>query len=202
MAERPLCGAFYARDGNTCQRKAVKNGTRCYRHGGQMQQQKTLRRQALKEVFGNKVPDVAPAEAMLQAVSWKYAEVAALRRKVAQLEEEDLIWGTTRRTLTAKDGDLIWDSEGDTVEEASQNIWWKVLHRAEDQLVRYSAAARAAGCDERRISLAEQQGALVAGVIRAVLEKLNLTPDQMSRVNEIVSTELRALSIGETSNQT
>jgi hypothetical protein len=60
--------------------------------------------------------------------------------------------------------------------------------------VKVCSEAIRAGIEERRIRLAEQEGALVAQAIRAILADLNLTAEQQERVPEIVPRHLRALS--------
>ncbi len=121
----------------------------------------TALHRGLAAAYGDNVPDIDPAEAMLRAVSWKYAEVLALRSKVADLSDTELTWGVTRDKTGG-------DDRGPT-KEAKPNVWWVMLRTAEEQLVKFAAAARAAGCDDRRLRLAESQGDLTAQVLRAVL---------------------------------
>ena len=53
-----------------------------------------------------------------------------------------------------------------------------------------------AGVEERRVRLAESQGELVAGVIRAILSDLGLTVEQQALVGEVVPRHLRLLAGG------
>jgi hypothetical protein len=55
-------------------------------------------------------------------------------------------------------------------------------------------AAIRAGIEERRVRLAEQQGALVADVIRKILGDLELTPEQAAKAGEVVPIRLRSLA--------
>lgn len=197
--ERRYCGGPKRQSEGTCTRPAGWGTShpgigRCKLHGGSTpshvaKAEKQLRearlRNALALAYGDDVPDIEPAEAMLRAVSWKYAEVLALRIEVAALEREEMVWGTTR----VKEGG---DDRG-TTEEARPNIWWQMLRTAEEQLVKFAAAARSAGCDERRLQLAEQQGQMLAGVIRRILERLGLTEDQQALVVTVVPEELRSI---------
>ncbi len=149
----------------------------------------------LAAAYGENVPDIDPAEAMLRAVSWKYAEVLALRAKVAELDDRQRVWGTTK------------DTPFGSTEEAKPNIWWTMLRTAEDQLVKFAAAARAAGCDERRVHLAEQQAAIVVGTIQRILDGLytaliaagvpaeTLQQAWAAAVAEVVPRELRAAAL-------
>jgi hypothetical protein len=69
-----------------------------------------------------------------------------------------------------------------------------MLTDAQDRLAKYAAAALKAGVEERRVKLAEDQGALVARVIRSILDQLNLTSDQQALVPEVVPAQLRLLT--------
>jgi hypothetical protein len=65
-----------------------------------------------------------------------------------------------------------------------------------DRLVRIAKTTLDAGVEERRVQLAESQGALVAGAIRRILVRLNLTSEQEALVGVVVPSELRALAGG------
>jgi hypothetical protein len=54
------------------------------------------------------------------------------------------------------------------------HIWIAARHQAMDRLVDYSKIAIAAGIEERRVKLAEQQGALLAQAIRGILAELGV----------------------------
>lgn len=141
---------------------------------------------ALAEAYGENIPDIDPAEAMLQAVSWKYAECLAIRRQLATIDDDDLVWGITKEKQGGEDYG--------TTKEAKPNIWWSMLQTAEDQLVKYAAAARAAKCDERRVQIARDTGAMLAGAIQQILAALHLTDDQRALVPTVVPGVLRSLS--------
>lgn len=199
--DTPRCTARNSR-GERCRRRPINGGTVCATHGGRAPQvvaaaarrleaaaASELVARSLAEAFGDSVPEVDPAEAMLSAVSWKYSEVVFLRQKVAGLKEKEMVWGKTR----VKTGG---DDYG-TTKEARANIWWQMLRTAEEQLVRFAAAARSAGCDERRVRLAEQQGLMLASVVRRILDRLQLTEEQQGLVPVVVPEELRAIEGGQ-----
>ena len=168
--------------------------TVCGVHGGRAKQ---VRAKAAKRVaeakaaevlrrFGSPV-DTSPTEALLDAVKWTAGYVAWLREKVAAVESDNaLVWGMTRE----KDGG---DDRGTTY-EAKPNVWLGLLDTWHDKLVKVCAETIRAGVEERRVRIAEQQGALVAEVIRAILNDLNLTPEQEGRVAEVVPLRLRQLA--------
>lgn len=177
-----------------CSRAPMNGQTKCQSHGGRSPQAKAAgqRRQAEARAaavlrrFGEPI-DTTPTEALLDAVKWTAGYVAWLREKVAKVEsDEQLVWGTTRE----KTGGDDWGR----TDEAKPNAWLALLGEWHDRLVRICAEAIKAGIEERRVRLAEQQGQLVADVIRTILGRLNLTPEQASIAGEVVPLELRRLA--------
>lgn len=136
--------------------------------------------------------DVDPAQALLDLVHWTAGEVEYWRDRVRQLAAEDedaLTWGITRE----KSGG---DDHGTTT-EAKPAVQYVMLYAAQDRLAQYATAALKAGVAERQVRLAETQGSLVAGAVRAILDALNLTPDQQALVPTVVPAQLRLLAGGE-----
>ena len=170
--------------------------------------------------------DVDPGKALLDEIHWTAGHVAWLREKVQELETFDkLTRGTEDRMVTDRNGDedwvpgtdepgnpgahaLVWgqteyrdktggDDAGQTVvEQAGINIWYQLYLKEREHLAKVCALALRAGIEERRVKLAENQGLLVADVIRRILNALGLTPEQQQLVPEIVPRELRALAGG------
>lgn len=72
---------------------------------------------------------------------------------------------------------------------------WLVLYREErGHLARVAKMCIDAGVAQRLVSIAEDQGRILASAIRAVLTALNLTPEQASLVPRIVPPVLRAVA--------
>ncbi|MGG5257475.1 hypothetical protein [Phycicoccus avicenniae] len=183
-----------------CKAPAVTGLTVCYRHGGATAKASakaaTARTEqaAAREVarLGVKL-DVHPATALIDLVQWTAGEVAYWRDVVTVLAEgghEALTWGVTK-TEQGTDRDQVTDI---TTEQAGQHIAYTMLEKASDRLASYAAAALRAGVDERRVQLAERQGALVADVIKGVLDALHLTPEQLELVPTVVPAQLRLLT--------
>lgn len=75
-----------------------------------------------------------------------------------------------------------------------------LYERALDRCARVLRDITALKIDERIVQIqsrvSEQQGLLIAGAIRAILEDLALTPEQRARVGEVVPRRLRELGDG------
>ncbi len=185
-----------ARSGEQCRRPSMKGGTVCASHGGKSPQAKAAAARRLAEqeaakavrLFATPV-DIDPARALVELVQWTAGEVAYWREQVRALADENpatLTWGIVREKVGGED-------HGTTL-EAKPNVAYLMLTDAQDRLAKYAAAALKAGVEERRVKLAEDQGELVARVIRSILDQLNLTSEQQARVPEVVPAQLRLLT--------
>ncbi|MGC0144925.1 HGGxSTG domain-containing protein [Pseudactinotalea sp. Z1732] len=198
MREDRQCTAK-TRTGQRCRSAAILGATTCRMHGGSAPQVKAAaarRRQqeaAARAVALFGAPrDVDPAQALLDLVHWTAGEVEYWREQVRALAVEDpssLTWGITRE----KSGG---DDYGTTA-EAKPNVAYVMLYAAQDRLAQYATAALKAGVAERQVRLAETQGALVAGAVRAILEALGLSAEQWALVPQVVPEQLRLLAGGE-----
>lgn len=134
--------------------------------------------------------DIHPAEALLELVHYQAGIVTYWRGRVEDVTEDDLVWGQTKH-------ESGFGPEGPIdkkTKEAVPHVAYRLLVEAQDKLAAYAAAALKAGVDERRVRLAEGQGALVAQVIRGILAALNLTPEQLELVPVVVPAQLRLLT--------
>jgi hypothetical protein len=183
-------------------RKAASTGLQvCRAHGGANPHAAAKSAKARTELkaarevarFGKRVT-VHPAEALVDLVHWTAGEVAYWREKVAELEAESgvegLTWGRTME-VDKRSGEFPGT---DTTEEAKPAAAYAMMVDASNRLAAYAAAALRAGVDERRVQLAERQGSLVAGAIRAILDALDLTPAQWELVPTVVPAQLRLLT--------
>lgn len=195
------CTAKAKSTGQRCGKPAIPGGTVCRIHGGATPVIKAAGQRRLAELqaqadvtkFGAR-RDIHPAEALLELVHWTAGEVDYWRARVALVEAETdgeaLAWGkTSHRKGSGPEGPIDV-----TTHEAKPNVAYAMLERASDRLAQYAAAALKAGVEERRVQLAERQGALVADVIRRVLADLQLTSEQEALVGEVVPRHLRALA--------
>lgn len=185
----PKCTA-HTRAGNPCRQQPMTGQSVCRMHGGKAPQaitaaeRRAIERQTLKalETFGIPV-EVDPHEALLQELHRTAGEVAWLGAIVAELERDDVVWGRVREKTGGEDHG--------TTSEARPNAWVELWHRQRRHLVEVSKACVTAGIEERRVRLAEDAGRTLAGVVRAVLDRLNLTSEQLTLVPVVVPEELR-----------
>lgn len=195
MTDAPRCTATAKGTGEQCKRPPAVGATVCVKHGAAAPQVRAAAQRRLTEQRAEKLVatyglpvDVSPIEALLEEIRWTAGHVAWLRERVRELEEEALVWGTTK----VKEGG---DDRG-TTEAAAPSVWLDLYQRERTHLVKVCSEAIRAGIEERRVKLAEQQGELVAQAIRAILEDLQLTPEQAARVPEVVPRRLRLLAGG------
>jgi hypothetical protein len=194
--DRPRCGARKRQGGGTCT-QAAGWGTdhpgvgACKLHGGAMPNHRIAaqREIAARAVVTYGLPrEVDPRDALLEEVHRTAGAVDWLRGQVEALDTDAVTWGITEeRSSTGKDGDS-------TTQAAAVNVWVQLYQQERKHLVDVCKAAISAGIEERRVRLAEQQGALLAGVIRGILGDLDLTPAQAARVSEVVPRHLRAMA--------
>ncbi|WP_426566397.1 HGGxSTG domain-containing protein [Angustibacter sp. McL0619] len=185
----------HTRTGRPCKARPVTGATVCRMHGGSAPQVRAAAQRRLQEAQATRDVqlfagrrDIHPAEALLELVHWTAGEVDYWRQRVRDIETSDLTWGVTKEKTGGDDHGIT--------SEAKPHIAYVMLVQASDRLERYASAALKAGIDERRVRLAESQGALVAETIRRILARLSLSADQQLLVGEVVPQELRALAGG------
>ncbi|MGA3562643.1 hypothetical protein [Melissospora conviva] len=197
---KPKCGGKRRGEGAglTCTRPAGWGtdhpGTgRCKLHGGSTRTHVTAGRKALAEkavaAFG--LPrEIDPRDALLEEVYRTAGAVDWLHQQVQALQAAEVVWGVTEE-VTKDAGEF---PGVDTTRSAEVNVWVRLYAQERAHLVRVAKEAIGAGLEERRVKLAEQQGAMLAGVIKAILGDLELTPEQQARVPTVVPRHLRVVA--------
>ena len=164
------CKGHSKRTGGPCGNPPIPGGYVCKLHGGGSPQarraadERLAQQRAAIEMakHGLVTPrTVDPGDALLEAIYGAAGEVDYWRSVVAQIDPEALTWGKTQETT--KKGKLK------VTEAAGASVAYKLMVDAQDRLARYAASALKAGIEERRVRLAESQGAQLAGVVQAVL---------------------------------
>lgn len=136
--------------------------------------------------------EIDPADALLEEVYRTAGHVAWLEHQVRALSPEELVWGVSEEAEKK-----ATEFEGtDTTRKATPNVWVVLYREERKHLVDVCATAIKVGIEERRVRLAESQGALIAGVIRAVLEDPELGLDRHQREvgRGVASRHLRVLA--------
>lgn len=192
------CKAKSSRTGERCKKWALTDMTVCATHGGRSPrakagaEQRRAEKEALKAVATFGLPrEINPRDALLEEVYRTAGAVDWLTAKVRELDPEAAVWGVTEEVYKGS-GEFTGT---DTTHAAAANMWVQLWQKERKHLVDVSKAAISAGIEERRVKLAEQQGALLASVIKQILGDLNLTADQASRAPRVVADRLRAISM-------
>ena len=188
------------RNGEGCGAWAVKGATVCRMHGGSSPQARAAAARRVQEEKAAKAAqrlaqpiETDPSQALLDLVSSAAGEVAYWRNRVDEIQDRDekrLTSGLTKITEGKDRGGVTTLRTVETIAAIEYRMWTA----AQDRLAQYATAALRAGVEERRVRLAEDQGALVAQVIRRILDRLDLSEWQAEMVGSIVPEELRALS--------
>lgn len=196
-----ICGAK-KRDGNPCASPIRASAKRCKRHGGATPQAKRKATERAiqtkaREILGTidpTAPPEHPVETLMRLIQTKAAEVQWLRTIVKNMTEQQLTWGITQhRHGVGAEGPI-----DETTEKTEQNIWWKLLRTAEDQLADWTTKAAKAGVEERVIRLAEGQAHIITNALQRVFTELKLTQEQKDLIPQIVPPILRTLETQET----
>lgn len=192
LREEGYCAA-QKKDGAYC-RKREGWGTDhagyglCKLHGGNSPNGKVNARgiEAARLVEQYGLPrSIDPHDALLEELARTAGHVDWLRVQVGLVEESALV-GPVGQSGTGKDGTTHHP-------EGRPNPWLALYQSEREHLVRVASACAKAGIEERRVRLAEEQGQMIAQVLRSVLEKCGIDPADR-RVGSIVREELMAIN--------
>jgi hypothetical protein len=184
-----LCGANAKSTGKPCTRPVVPGATRCRFHGAGAPQVKAAAERRLQtaqaeqavQTFGL-AREVDPRDALLEEVYRTAGAVDWLAKQVQALATKDVVWGRAEET-----------DEG-VKDKAAPSIWVQLYQSERLHLLRVCKEAISAGIEERKVRLAESQGAMLAGVIKAILGDLDLSPEQAAKVSTVVPRHLRSVA--------
>ena len=196
---RLICGAR-KKNNDPCASSPAPGATRCGRHGGNSPRAKAAAGKRVAEAelaqkvgtlgIREKYPDVDPGQALLTEIQISHAHVQWLRAKVAEIEPNELIWGTTKTESGIGPQGPVYM----TVQEAGFHTWYQLYTKEREHFAKLTTMALKAGIEARKIQLAERTGEMVAGAIQRILDGLQLTPDQSKIVPTLVPTVLRELA--------
>lgn len=179
------------RNGKQCKNPPIRGATTCRMHGAAAPQVKAKaqkrwqQQQAAKALARLGEPQhIDPTTALLDLIRTKAGEVAWYRHKISELTtDHELIWGTQKHTETAS---TMGPSESTTTGPQA-HMWLQLMHKAEDQLARFSTEALRAGIEERRIRLEEQQAEVLAHFAQELMATLHY-PDQDAYTRAVMDT--------------
>ncbi|MFF0822389.1 hypothetical protein ACFYUR_18665 [Micromonospora haikouensis] len=193
------CNGHAKSTGKQCTAWPIKGGRVCIKHGGKAGQVRAAAEKRIQEAEAVKAVvtfglsrEVDPRDALLEEVHRTAGAVAWLHEQVQALRTEDVVWGVTEE-VTKDAGEF---PGVDTTRAAKVNVWVELWQRERLHLVKVCKEAIGSGLEERRVRLAEQQGAMLAGVIKAILGDLDLTPEQQTTAARVVPFRLRSVASG------
>ncbi|GAA0494873.1 hypothetical protein Ade02nite_19570 [Paractinoplanes deccanensis] len=193
---KPKCSGKRS-NGEPCTKWPMKGQRVCNTHGGSSPQAKAAAERRLRTANAEQAVvtfglprEVDPRDALLEEVYRAAGVVDFLRDQVQKLTADEVVWGKAEE-VEKQAGEFPGI---DVTHKASVNVWVELYARERKHLVDVCKAAIQAGIEERKVRVAEQQGALLAGVIKAILGDLDLTPEQAARVPEVVPRHLRAVA--------
>lgn len=210
--DRFECTKQRSRGRGDCHGPAISGTDVCKNHGGQsieVLRAKGAANKAMTAFAAYGVPNVQPGHAVLSMLHMAWLRLHLLSGLLeAQLEAQGGAADDVPADLDDIDpsvgdgpstGGLIGHTyapakSGDgrvATGEAPRAL--VVLEAAErDRIVKYAKTAHDMGIAEREVRLAEQQGQLLASVIRNVLGDLDLTPEQQALAPKAIGRHLRA----------
>lgn len=188
------CTGTNKESGERCRNGHGGGGKVCGKHGGKAKQNKRAAQgriadakvRALVVTYGLPI-EIAPEQAILDEVHRTAGAVAWLEQRIRELDADQLIWGITRE----KDG----GEDRGTTFEAVPHAYLKLYQQERSHLAKVCSDALRAGIEARQLKLAEEQGAMVAQAVRAILNDLKLTAEQRALVSTIVPQHLRELAL-------
>ena len=175
------CTATSRRSGNQCRAQAVLGATVCKMYGGSAPQVKAAAQRRLAEAklaaavaqWGGRL-DVNPAEALLELVQTKAAEVAYWRGRTDELEPNELAGLLIAKTEQGTGPQGPVDTE---TRQAGPHVYVLMLHKAEDALAKYAEAAIRAGATQVMVDMAKAQGAATIEDFRRVIHLARSQPE-------------------------
>lgn len=183
---REFCGHPRVTDGKPCRRRPVTGGVVCPVHGGEVgatkraaadrrnraEVQRRMERQLLKEGY----PTIDSAIDELE----KIAAEAIVFKNICQQRINELLERNEKFGYEGRAGEQL---------RSEVAVYERALDRCNKVLVDHVRL----GIAERKQKLDEQQAVLLVGVIKAILNQLDLTRDQKKLAGEVVPRELRAI---------
>lgn len=150
---------------------------KCWKHGGLNQTVGAAADQAAKM---STAIEVTPGQAVQGVLNLASGQLAYATAMVGGLDEAQMF--------------------EETIAGVVPNRWVRLQLQLEDKIVKFARAAADMGISERQMQLAETQTAMMGRLLEAVMDKLELTPEQRKGVGPAIREALPALVSGGESN--
>ena len=132
----------------------------------------------LAHTFGTPLLDEDPGVVILERIGTLAGHVRWLQTRVEALTPDELVWGTTRQKTGGHDAGVT--------EEARPHVWLDLYERWNAALVKLCLEAVRIGLQERQVRVAEQQGALLCGMLDGLLTELGHNPNDPATAAVVV----------------
>lgn len=183
--------------GANCGQWAVAGFDKCRFHLGRRVEDAKIIQQAKANMVTYGSPrEIGEHEALREEV-WRTAgHVAWLEDQINTLDPNALIWGVSSEVVkdgTSDQGQAVGYTQVTKTAEITALL--KLYHVERKHYVEVCATAIRCGIAEREVKLAEQQGELIAQVIRSLIvdPELGLNVEQQGVARRVASRHLRAL---------
>lgn len=171
--------------GQRCRRVPEPGGVVCYKHGGRTPQVKSAA-EVRRLDARNRSEALKRLQARMQAETPHDALAELERAATEAVVFKDVIY--ERLSMLSDDE---WRYEGKTGEQTRAEI--TLYERALDRVLKFEGDLLKLGIAERRARIEEAELILVAGAIRATLNRIGLTAEQQRIATVVIQEELMGL---------
>lgn len=166
---------------------------RCRYHGGRTKQSNTkAMRERMAEqakvdemIYGAPAEQIDPGEAVMQELARTAGHVQWLFDQL-QKEEAELVEAGESRSKVLKQFTKLGQTP---------SVYIDLYFRERQHLLTVAKTASGMGIAERQIRLAEEQGQLLAQVLRGFIADMQLTPEQMVRAPGLIRKHLEQIQL-------
>jgi hypothetical protein len=178
---------------------ARKHGTKATRLLEMEREMERAQAKMVKAVETLGLPrEIDPQKALLEEIARTAGHVQWLAGMVASLQPEEVVWGRDKEEH--KEGNEAGDPVDYTLtaRAARPHVWVQLYQQERAHLVHVCKVAITCGIQERQVKLAEEQGNLIAGILRQVFEdpELGLSEKQQLAGRMVASKHLRLIQGG------
>lgn len=190
---RVECTGHRQTDGGECHAVAVLGMDKCKRHAGVNTDESPAHIAAIVQrdnPLAGEPMDISPAQALLWRVRVLSGEVHRLDERIAQLEQEELVYGVTAET--EEHGD---DTVTSKVTRGPRINAWLILRSERERMLNVACeAALRAGVEQALVEIAREHVATLRTVILVALERIGGIHADDPRIREQLPSIIRELT--------